>query len=282
MNYFELLGSKNMRRRFRRMKDLSFLEYDFRRRKLYIVKDHSVALKCWKAAYDEKLIDLNSTLIHIDAHSDFSYLKKNKRKSRKLLSLNETQIDEFIQNDLRPDNSEFIINAMFSGLVSGAISIINERVDDEEVTFVNRTETSVPYQTFTDSKEEHKNYIYESKSLSGLFGYKSLLTNDFKYKDIQQFYRESESVILDIDLDFFTYSIDGTYSRNPRDIIKQLETLEKLMDKSSIITIALEPSHCGSEESVIEIITVFDKVLFEPRGLSILKDIEVFIESSKE
>ena len=37
-------------------KDLRYLEYNFDGKKLFIMKHHAIALKCWKKSLDEKII----------------------------------------------------------------------------------------------------------------------------------------------------------------------------------------------------------------------------------
>ncbi|MFW6174123.1 MAG: hypothetical protein ACOC5T_10310, partial [Elusimicrobiota bacterium] len=82
------------------------------------------------------------------------------------------------------------------------------------------------------------------------------------------------SIVLDIDLDYFTYSIDGYYPRHPDDILKQLNSnfFERIFNKSKIVTIALEPECCGGPEYSKEIFKVLNEELLKSQSLNITED----------
>ena len=112
--------------------------------------------------------------------------------------------------------------------------------------------------------------------MTNLFGYQSLLNDTCQHQDTKLLFEKSESLILDIDLDFFTYYSNKIFARNRRDIIKQItsDSFHKLISKAKIITLALEPIYCGSNEDCLEILTMFNEHIFKPKGIDILKEVE--------
>jgi len=257
-------------------KDLRFLEFDWNGKKLFIVTHHSIVLKCWKKAYKDNLISLNSILFHIDKHPDFYFDPKNKEKSIKLLSLSEEELDILIKKDLYFDNSEFIVNAMFSGLIKDGISIHFEDCNNCYGQLLNRDYSTTERYTFTEDKKEHNFYIYKTEDLTNLFGYQSLLDDSCIHQDTKSIFNITNSLILDIDLDFFTYVNEQIYPKNKRDIQNQIlsRSFQNILGKAKIITIALEPNHCGKEIGSLEILELFNEHLFKPAGLDILKDVQ--------
>jgi len=257
------------------IKDLSYIEFDVGLKKLFVVKHHTIIIKCLKKAYDEKLITKNSTLFHIDKHPDASFEGKNKPKSKEILNLEEKELNKFIQESLDHNNSEFIVPLMFSQLIKDTISIHYDS-GDTYGTFVDETYGFTKRYYFSDGGVEHNFYVYETQDLSHLFGYQSLLSDTTIHQDTKKLFNDSESFILDIDLDYFTYQYDGAYAKNQKDIWNQInsDSFRRLIEKSSVILIALEPKFCGSNEDCLEILAVFQKLfesLFELDFLDIVK-----------
>ena len=260
------------------MKDLRFVEFNLAGKKLFIVKYHSTALKCWIKAYKEKSISFNSLLFHIDKHPDFYFNSKNKEKSINLLNMREQELDEFIRNDLRDDNPEFIVNAMYSRLIKDGISIHSPDYNNGCCygEFIEEKDVTTSRWTFSENKNEHNFYVWVSSRITNedLIGSRSLLGDRCKYHDVQKLFSETNSLILDIDLDFFAYSEGKPFAKNKRDITEQLSTeaFKILLDKAKIITIALEPSCCGSDENSREILEIFNNLIFKPNNLDIFAE----------
>lgn len=265
-------------------KDLRFLEFGVNNKKLFIVKHHAVVIKCWKKALNDGIIRKNSNLFHIDKHPDFNFDIKNEKTSKILLRLNDVEVDNFIQKNLAFDNSEFIVNAMFSELIKDCVSIHFDHCNNCHGTFVKESYSTTNKYHFTENSLEHNFYVYETQNLLNLFGYQSLLSDSCIHQDTKTLFSNTSSLILDVDLDFFTYSYDGTYAKNKRDIIKQItsDSFNELLDKAKIITIALEPTYCGSDEDCLEILELFSEQVFRTKGIDILNKVrETFFDSQK-
>lgn len=260
---------------------MRFLEFDFDGKKLFIIKHHSVIIKCLKKAYEQKLIKFNSTLFHIDKHLDVMFNKQNINLSTKILRLNEEELNNFINHDLENDNSEFIINLMFSHIIQDCIAIFFDNIGSEtknfDGNFIKGEYATTDKYTFSESDgSTHDIYLHKVQDVHDLFGSHSLLDDTCTHQDTKELFKTTESLILDIDLDYFTYTNNMTYAKNKKDITYQIssKSFQRLINNSKIIIIALEPKYCGSNEDTYEIIDVFNEILFKPRGLDVLSKVK--------
>ena len=181
---------------------------------------------------------------------------------------------EFVHK-LSSDNSEFIANAMVSKLVKDGITISSENTFTSDLIKGNHYNTDKII-----FNSENNYYVVNSESIKCL---RKVIANSVTNQDTKLLFDQSESLILDIDLDFFTY--DETFSRNPLDIRIQIsyEPFLLLFKKSNIITIALEPECCGGTAQCMNILKVLDNYLFKPRGLNIINEVtSYFLQDSIE
>ena len=240
------------------MQDISlkYLKFPFKGNFVFVMKDHPVAIKCWKDSLQEGLISANAVLFHIDQHPDGSFNEGNMIQSQKILSMSETDLDNFIQQDLNKDNSEFIINSMIAGLISDVISVhYSSRSIYGELIRGNSRKTD--RHKFSHNGIEYNFFIYESENISRLFAQRhSLLGDPVIHRDVQELYFNTNNLILDIDLDYFTYFNDGTFAKNKRDIKRQItsRSFKELLSKARVITIALEPTMYNSMEDCTDIL----------------------------
>ena len=239
------------------------------------MKEHRFALKCWIKSLMKKISPW-TTLFHIDKHSDLGFNKDNFQRSVEMLDLTEDDLNDFILNDLNPKNDEFIINAMISTLIGDVISIhkqnninYNElKATLNDVQFLgNNTLSSgtVRYQITHNNKNHFIYYDDNTEDLSGLFHTRcGFLGDRAVHSKAIDCFSNSGNIILDIDLDFFTYSNNGDFAKNKRDIERQItsSSFKEILSKANVITIALEPDYCGSEVESLEIIDVFCKQVF--------------------
>jgi hypothetical protein len=264
-----------MREEFQPLKKkLNFLEFDFREKKVYLFRDHSVAIKCLKKAFDEKTIKKDNFLVHIDNHSDLQYVEKNLEKSKKIVDLNDEELDDFIQG-LRSDNSEFIIPLFYSGLIRDCISIHREEGSFNEKKTEGRLGGDSEHILFDKDGKGHKVFLGGSSVRELFHTHGGLLGDKIQHNDIISEYN-SKKVILDIDLDYFTYSEGKRFAQNRRDIIEQInsDSFQNLINKSSIILIALEPKCCGGNEDCLEILNIFEEAIFSDYNLNIYDKIK--------
>jgi len=257
------------------VKNLNYLEYEVNDKKLFIIKDHSVALLCWYKVFKNNLIQKNTTLFHIDKHPDFCYNDSLKEKSLKLLDMSEEEITRYILNELRNDNSEFIVDAMFSKLIKDGICISYNSCSYYGNSIDGSYSTTKKKQ-FISEEIEHNYYLEESQNISNIVGYQALIGDSCVHQDTDKLFKEANNLILDIDLDFFTYLNEINYAKNSLDIKNQItsESFKEIFSKSKVITIALEPECCGGIQQCLEILNVFNEELFKPNNLDIYKEIK--------
>lgn len=150
---------------------------------------------------------------------------------------------------------------MFSGLIRDGISIHFDPRSNCYGEFIAEQMGTTDKYRFSNDGVEHNFYIYETECLLDLFGYQSFLGDSFNHRDARELFNNANSLVLDIDLDFFTYCNDGVYAKNRRDIARQItsDAFNSVWKKSKMITIALEPGFCGSPEDSREILDVFNE-----------------------
>lgn len=192
--------------------------------------------------------------------------------------MNEEDIKKFIVEDLNSNHSEFIVNAMYSGLIIAGISF--DFFEDENSKHIecNTEKSLVTQKRCTDIPNDikHNYYRHQTQDISDLFGYQCLFEDTYVHQDTTKLYRESDRAILDIDLDFFTYRYNKTYPKHIDDIEHQItsDSFYNLLDKCSIVTIALEPKYCGGGTNSIEILNIFNECIFKPEGLNVIDKVE--------
>lgn len=265
----------------KKLRNENFLEFNFQEKKLYVMKDHATALITWKKAYYDGLINKNAILFHIDRHTDFCFDKKNQEKSEIILEMENEDFIDFVLNDLHPNNDEFIVNAMISGLIKDGISIdINDDADFGEI--IERSYSTTKKSIFTHNGIEHNNYLYQTENISKLIGYQCLIGDTCIHQDVNQLFQKNDNFILDIDLDFFTYLNDNcTYSKHAEDIKRQItsNSFKEIVNKSKIISIALEPEMCGGDMHCLEILFVLNQHWLIPNNLDLFEETKTYLEN---
>lgn len=249
--------------------NIEFIELTWLGKKIFIFEDHQTALLCWKKAYDEGIIQKNNTLLHIDKHTDFCFNVKLINESSNFLKLDFESAQKFVKNKLAKDSAEFIVTGMFANLIKDGISIHFD-IGSDYGEFVKGNYSTTDKRFFKDSNgNEHNYYLYDTQNLEGLIGYQSLIGDSCIHQDVNDLFENSKTILLDIDLDFFTYSYDGSFPRHREDIKRQINSssFQEILNKANVITIALEPNHCGNQEFCSEIFEIVVKHLFKNQKL---------------
>ena len=161
--------------------------------------------------------------------------------------MSDRDVENYIM-DLMPDNSEYIKNAMYGNFIKNGVSFSHDlNVDHYDKKTVDCNGIEKYY------------YIYNTQDISDLH---NVIIDSEEFKEMSDLLKNTESLLLDIDLDFFTYKNDPVFSKNRRDIMNQLNShsLHYLIEKSEVITIALEPNHCGSVQDCLDILECFTDV----------------------
>ncbi len=236
-----------------RPRNIEYLEFNFNNKKWFFIIDHATALIAWRKAFNDGIIGRDATLFHLDEHTDFYIDPRNINKSKRILGMSNSELNDFVMRELFIHNDEFIVNAMCSGLIKDGISFHCEEGADygelvEENKFASRK------RKFICDGIEHNFYLFKGKDIS-------LVENISSYREIKELFRCSKDSILDIDLDFFTDLnetdlIDKTVSRTSEDISRQINSdlFKKMFEMSKVITIALEPANCGGNDQCKEIL----------------------------
>ena len=115
---------------------------------------------------------------------------------------------------------------------------------------------------------------------SNLVGYQCLIGDSLIHQDVNGLFQKNENLILDIYLDFFTYSFNHIYPRHPKDIKKQItsNSFKEIFEKCKIISIALEPEVCGGIENCLDILSVLNQHWLMPNKLDIFDETKMFLE----
>ncbi|MFX1257237.1 MAG: hypothetical protein ACFFAN_05235 [Promethearchaeota archaeon] len=218
---------------------------------LYIFLNHDESLLCWFLEKERLNIE-NFFLITIDKHIDLTNLpeelidKLNKFQSSEE-QLTFYKLREIIEKKFRHDNVFFIYAAMELGLINDVLIIS-------------------PSERRNDHKEEYKDHsgkihkIYYICYVTDLWHPSGLgILNDNcdpKKKEIKEKIDKSD-VIMDIDLDYFTYK------REDKIFVINLENFDRILNNShleyllkyrtKVLTIALEPTSCDGIRNSIQI-----------------------------
>lgn len=247
----------------------SYSEYSNGTQTLYIMQDHPTALFCWLDAYRKGNISANCTLVHIDKHLDFNISATNIDESPRLLAYEIDDVRRFVSNSLHCDHSEFIVNGMYSGLIQDGIAIGFDCRGSFAGNYIKTGSTNTDYILLNDpNQKKHRLYCHKSHKLDCI---SSLTSNTATHPDTASLVRDSQSKILDIDLDFFTRRLSRPkpiVARNSASISKQLSSsgFQELFRRCDIVTIATEPDYCGGKQYSDLIYGQFNADVFKPLG----------------
>jgi len=233
-------------------KNIEYCEFNIYDKKLCFIIDHAAALIAWIKAFNEGIISRDATLFHLDKHTDFHMNSDNIKKSKTILGMDNLELNDFVTVELCDENDEFIVNAMWSGLIKDCISFHYEE-GSYDGKFIEENQFAPPKIIFKCAGMDHNFYLFEGQDIS-------LIDNMLNYPDLKEICECGRDFILDIDLDFFTEITDKIISITPDEINKQVNCalFKKMFDMSKVITIALEPAHCGGNEQCEKI---FDSLM---------------------
>ncbi len=246
---------------------------------IYVVRSHDQALFCWYDAVKREKLKCPAKLLHIDKHPDFTYCKDEVSKIRGLLEMDGEEAKRLLKNEIT--NFCFIIDAMAAGIIEHGLCISLEGQFDGELTKGRCGKTLDTY-----SFEQQKLFFHNTDDIESVFCSQGILGDKFYYQELNAWFKNQQDLILDIDLDFFTYTSGGyrTYAKNKKDIKRQIssESFRKLWAAAKVITIALEPGFCGSQEDCLEIVSCFQEIVFKSLSVDFEKRAKEIICSSRE
>jgi len=221
-------------------------------KKVYLFFNHDEALLCW---YNEKKhsgID-NYFLITIDNHLDLTELDDETKEALKIFLDSDNNdiftLREIIETKFRSTNSNFIFGAMELGIVNDALILSPD-------------DSNLRREHYEDMRGiEH--HIYYSSSIISLWYPKGsgILNNGYPKENraIQERIKTS-NLIVDIDLDYFTYYKDDKMHVLSLDNFDHIfrkthyVSIYDLLERAKVITMALEPQFCGGIKNCSKIL----------------------------
>lgn len=245
-------------------------------KKIYVFLNHRVAYLCWIDSVKKGIIKNGALLVHVDHHADFSLSSTDLIDKQERIGIQqEKKLRRFVKNKLSVLNYEFIVLSMYRGIIGDAISIdvMHDNVfgDYKKMTYetTNRTE-------FVDNAGRTHTFYLGGSSINELVGYQGLLTDRYTHQDVQKVFNQNvreNNVILDIDLDFFTYQDNEgkTWAINERNLETTLnsEGFNYLFHNAAVVTIALEPFFCGNSTECLHILSGLNSWIEQKIGLKI-------------
>lgn len=225
---------------------------------VFVFKNHRTSFYYWCKARKEFGISDSFFVVTLDRHNDLFPLLPEKKTEIQALDLNDlVKVKNFVKNKLKKLNDDYIIAAMEAGLIGDILIMSSEPTGIKE---------------YTDSASvKHK--IFHCFWPGDLSGFRGLLTDTATERNREIItsigYDENgnPNVVLDIDLDFFTYYYcDNTYvidEENFKDIFSDDSLIWWIYDKARLITIAKEPGACGSTLNSERILKLLNKYFIQ-------------------
>lgn len=272
----------------KKMLNVDYVRFEAKGKLIYVMLNHRAAYLCWMDAYRKSFIKEDAFLMHIDKHQDFAlHQKATLEEDRHLKYEQEKEHTDFIRERTSLKNCDFIVLAMDRGLIGDGVSIDNEDTEGKSAygTFKEGTYETTDRLEMIDSKGKTHRFYSGYSSVIQLYGYNGLLTDRFTHQDIQTTYQkgvQTGNLLLDIDLDYFTYNEgDGQWAMSDRNIdrILHCDAFTDFLTNSKVITIALEPYYCGDWTECKQILNRLNQCLKEHFGLDIEQKV---IESFEE
>lgn len=262
--------------------DRDDIEYLFfsNRKKIYVCLNHRVAYLCWLDAFRKGIIKSNALLFHIDFHADF-WLNDQQliKEQEKIAITDEQKLKAFVKDRLDKLNTDFIVLSMYRGIIGDAISVSRKNDTHLYGQLKNGDYQTTDRHEFKDNGNLHTFYLGGSSVLD-LVGHYGLLTDGWRHKDVQKVFKDavrSQNVILDIDLDYFTYQSpegrdDWAFNKRHLETIFQSAAFLNLLNHIDMISIALEPSCCGGNNECRSILGKLNSVALNKYGIDIEKE----------
>ena len=172
-------------------------------------------------------------------------------------------------------NTDFLVLSMKRGLIGDAISIDNmeERLYGTEIRGGYETTNR---KVLKDTTGKVHSFYTVGPSME-LTGYNGLLTDRFTHLDIQKLFHshiKEKNIILDMDLDFFTYKDNegAPWAMNDRNMTKifRSDSFNYLFQYIDVINIALEPDCCGSNTECLTILEKMNLLIFRKIGIDLM------------
>lgn len=185
------------------------------------------------------------------------------------------RLEDFVRNKLHKLNTDFIVLSMYRGIIGDAISV-SRKNDPLFGEFKEGCYKTTRRYEFRDKKCNKHTFYLGGSSILDLVGHYGLLTDRHTHQDVQKVFKENvrrRNVILDIDLDYFTYQSphgdDWAFNKRHLETLFQSTAFIHLLNNINVISIALEPSCCGGNDECRSILEKLNSVALGKYGMDI-------------
>lgn len=211
-----------------------------------IIDEHRFAFYYWSRWFVRKL-QINQlfapVLVTIDWHQDLAPPNEKEKEELNLLHLrDDMEVREFCNGQMNPYNDGHILSAAWLGIISNIVVICKQKFRSLD--------------QFIDASGR----IHTIRKCTG-------------FKEAREEIEDSERVILDIDLDYFTESssfrggdqgVRLDTDENIRSVLDpESDFFKTVFDRFFGMTIATEPGFCGSRENAQHILAILNEQFFD-------------------
>ncbi len=231
---------------------------------------HRYSLAAWR---DDSLRNHGapSLAVTIDRHRDFLLADKQQLEKFAAFSGDKELIDN-INSIPAAANNDFITYALYHNYCSDILVIAYEYYHDiEKKTMI---AAATPFYDRTGAAHS----LLCVKSLNDVFAAGCDFEKAAIYSEFKNKLDSARSVILDIDLDYFTYQSpdDGIFIRTAGDIARVFKAVKpsfaRMLDKVTTIAIARESLCCGGEENAAKIKEMLLNIFRRDYGFSFIDE----------
>ncbi len=231
-----------------RAREINYFEFEFHRFSLFAWRRDLVAGG-----------GVPAMAVTIDRHYDFL---KAQDASLKAFSSYKNTAELFDNTDKlpAPQNYDFISYAIYDAMCSDVLVVAYEKY--HEIELRSMLDRNYPL----EDKNGGVHFLSVIHSLNDLLAEDSPFETSKTYEQAKKRLASAQRIILDIDLDYFTYQSpdNGVFARSEEDIeenfVKISKGLAGLLERVTTIAVARETICCGGEGQMLKIKAVLKRL----------------------
>lgn len=232
-------------------REINYFEFEFHRFSLFAWR-HDLIAGAGAPAF----------AITIDRHYDFL---KAEASSLKAFSAYKNTAELFENTDKlpAPQNYDFISYAVYDAMCSDVLVVAYEKY--HEIELRSMLDRNYPLQ----DKNGGTHFLSVIHSLNDFLAEGSTFETSKTYETVKKKLASAQRIILDIDLDYFTYQSpdNGVFVRAEEDIeenfVKISKGLAVLLPRVTTIAIVRETICCGGEEQMLKIKAILKRLFLK-------------------